>query len=175
MKLHVSLISGFDGKKCEKLSSVRFSEPDSYIRLSPISYGTRMNITLVLVTRKQEGVVLYHGFDKHIAVEVFRGRLRVSFDIGNYPVSTMFSYEQISDDARHVIELLIAGKNFSMRIDGGQTRTIINEGERRSLDLGEPLYLGGLPGETRDGAFKKWHIRNTASFSGMYTSCKVDF
>ena len=42
-------------------------------------------------------MIVYHGVDEHLAVELFLGRLRVSYNIGNYPVSTMFSYEQLSD------------------------------------------------------------------------------
>ncbi len=35
---------------------------------------------------------MYEGYNQHAAVEIFRGRIRVSYDIGNYPVSTMFRY-----------------------------------------------------------------------------------
>ena len=34
---------------------------------------------------------------------------RVSFDIGNYPVSTMFSYVQVNDGEFHTVELSITG------------------------------------------------------------------
>ena len=54
-------------------------------------------MTLLLSTRQRHGVIVYHGVDEHLAVELFLGRLRVSYNIGNYPVSTMFSYEQLSD------------------------------------------------------------------------------
>jgi slit 2 len=91
------LNAGFEGKKCEKLSSISLLEKDAYVSLPPISHRPRSNVTLVLSTRQQQGVVLYHGVDEHLAVELFRGRLRVSYNIGNYPVSTMFSYEQLSD------------------------------------------------------------------------------
>ena len=164
--IHVFVHLGFDGKKCEKLSSISFKQRDAYVELSPLTHQPKTNVTAVVSTEQKQGVILYHGFDQHVAVEVFRGRIRVSYDIGNYPVSTMFSYEQISDGQPHTIELLLTGKNLTMVIDGGLPRTIINEGDRTQMELDEPLYVGGLPADVKDGAFKKWHIRNTDSFAG---------
>jgi len=89
--------TGFEGKKCEKLSSISLLEKDAYVSLPPLAHRPRVNVTLVLSTRQQQGVILYHGVDEHLAVELFQGRLRVSYNIGNYPVSTMFSYEQLSN------------------------------------------------------------------------------
>ena len=68
--------------------------------------------------------------------------------------------------AWHVVELIAAGKNMTMRVDGGAARTIINDGEHQFMELEEPLYLGGLPASVRDSAKKKYHVRNTDSFNG---------
>ena len=68
--------------------------------------------------------------------------------------------------AWHLVELIAAGKNMTMRVDGGVTRTIINDGEHQFMELEEPLYLGGLPASVRDSAKKKYHVRNTDSFNG---------
>jgi len=76
---------------------VSLRESDAYVSLPPLSHRPRSNVTLLLSTRQRHGVILYHGVDEHLAVELFLGRLRVSYNIGNYPVSTMFSYEQLSD------------------------------------------------------------------------------
>ena len=65
-----------------------------------------------------------------------------------------------------MVELIAAGKNMTMRVDGGTPRTIINDGERQFMELEEPLYLGGLPASVRDSAKKKYHVRNTDSFNG---------
>lgn len=66
----------------------------------------------------------------------------------------------------HVVELVAAGKNMTMRVDNGAPRTIINDGEHQFMEINEPLYLGGLPASVKDSAFKKWHVRNTVSFNG---------
>lgn len=38
-------------------------------------------------------MLLYDGQSEHLAVELFNGRIRVSYDVGNHPVSTMYSFE----------------------------------------------------------------------------------
>ncbi|KAI0220854.1 Protein slit [Lamellibrachia satsuma] len=164
---------GFGGKKCEKLISISF-QPDAYVSLRSLDTSASCNITIVMSTKSTQGVILYQGFDQHIAVEIFRGRVRVSFDIGNYPVSTMFSYMTVNDGALHTLELLMKGKNLTMRIDGGTARTIVNEGEKKKLESTEPLHLGGVPTNVKDSAFKKWHIRNTQSFKGCFQQVFVN-
>ena len=47
---------------------------------------------------------------------------RVSYDVGNYPVSTMFSYELVADGNYHTVEILAIKKNFTLRVDGGLAR-----------------------------------------------------
>lgn len=37
-------------------------------------------------------MLLYTGDSAHLAVELFKGRVRVSYDVGNYPVSNMFRW-----------------------------------------------------------------------------------
>lgn len=149
------------------MSSISFLDKDAYLSLPPLQHKPRSNITVLLLTNQSQGIILYQGLDEHFAVEVFRGRLRVSYNIGNYPVSTMFSYEQVSDGNLQTIELLTAGKNVTMRVNGGQPRTIINEGEQQFMETEQPLYLGGLPTGIKESALKKWHIRNAVSFNGM--------
>ena len=66
--------------------------------------------------------VMLLGDYQHLAVELFRGRIRISYDIGNNPVSTMFSYEIMSDGKYHRVELLAVKTNFTLRVDGGLAR-----------------------------------------------------
>ena len=107
---------GFEGKKCEKLSSVSLRESDAYVSLPPLSHRPRSNVTLLLSTRQKHGVIVYHGVDEHLAVELFLGRLRVSYNIGNYPVSTMFSYEQLSDGITAMITVTVLAQPLVVKI-----------------------------------------------------------
>ncbi|XP_046386290.1 protein slit isoform X2 [Ischnura elegans] len=159
---------GYSGKRCEYLTSLRFLHNNSWAELEPLSTRPEANLTLTFATRQPDGVLLYDGSeDQHIAVELFHGRIRVSYDVGNYPVSTIFSYETVSDGRWHTAELLSIKKNFTMRVDGGPARSIINEGEREYLRLSTPLYIGGIPVDPPGKlALSNWHLRNLTSFNG---------
>ena len=161
------IAAGFEGKKCEKLSSVSLKDKDSYIQLKRVDFRHPVNITIVFTTDSNRGIIMYSGTNQHVAVEVFRGRVRVSYDIGNYPGSTMFSYERVDDSQQHSLEMIIKHKQFMMRIDrNGTPRTVVNEGQNNFLSIKEDLYLGGIPTQVNTRAFKKWHIRDGTSFKG---------
>ena len=81
-------------------------------------------------------------------------------------MSTMFSYELVADGNYHTVEILAIKKNFTLRVDGGLARSIVNEGPNEFLNVHTPLYLAGVPQETGTKAWKQWHLRNTTSFIG---------
>lgn len=66
----------------------------------------------------------------------------------------------------HMVELLAIKKNFTLRVDRGLARSIINEGSKEYLKLQSSLFLGGLPAEPAQQAYKQWHLRNLTSFKG---------
>lgn len=147
-------------------------------------------MTVVFTTTQENGILLYDGHSEHLAVELFNGRIRVSYDVGNYPVSTMYrsvfhssyksqyfntylsllcmahSFEMVADGKQHMVELLAIRKNFTLRVDGGVARSIINEGSRDYLRLTSPLYIGGIPSDPGAEAFNHFHLRNLTSFNG---------
>lgn len=66
----------------------------------------------------------------------------------------------------HMVELLAIKKNFTLRVDRGLARSIINEGSKEYLKLTSSMFLGGLPSEPAQQAYKQWHLRNLTSFKG---------
>lgn len=72
----------------------------------------------------------------------------------------------VSDGQYHIAELLAIKKNFTLRVDRGLARSIINEGSKDYLRLNTPMYLGGIPPEPGQQAFTLWHLRNLTSFNG---------
>ena len=42
----------------------------------------------------------------------------------------MFSYAVLNDNRQHAVELLLDGKNLTMRVDGGLARSLINLGSK---------------------------------------------
>ena len=51
-----------------------------------MNFRPQANVTMTFATEQQNGVLLYTGDRQHLAIELFRGRIRVSYDVGNYPV-----------------------------------------------------------------------------------------
>lgn len=159
--------NAIEGKRCEYLTSLSFVDNSSLVELEPLRTRPEANVTIVFTTTQENGVLLYNGQNgDHIAVELFNGRVRVSYDVGNYPTSTMYSYEMVADGKPHVAELLAVKKNFTMRVDNGAARSIINEGPKEYLKLVTPMYVGGVAPEVANIAFTEFHLRNITSFQG---------
>lgn len=78
----------------------------------------------------------------------------------------IFQFQMVADGKYHMVELLAIKKNFTLRVDRGLARSIINEGSKDFLKLSTPLFLGGLPMESGQQAYKNWHLRNLTSFKG---------
>lgn len=85
-------IFSYPGKRCEYLTSLSFVHNNSFVELEPLRTKPSANVTMVFATEQDNGVLLYDGQSEHLAVELFNGRIRVSYDVGNYPVSTMYRY-----------------------------------------------------------------------------------
>ena len=84
-------------------------------------------------------------------------------------VSSMFSYELLSDGEYHRVEMLAVKKKFTLRVDGGLARSIVNEGENEYMDRAarQPLFVSGVPADVGRKSLNSWHLRNATSFSGM--------
>lgn len=85
-----SVVFRLTGKRCEYLTSLSFVHNSSYVELEPLRTKPEANVTVVFTTTQENGILLYDGHSEHLAVELFNGRIRVSYDVGNYPVSTMY-------------------------------------------------------------------------------------
>ncbi|CAF0793366.1 unnamed protein product [Didymodactylos carnosus] len=159
-------LNGFIGDRCDMLKSVTLNTNDSYIKLQKLNVYPRSNITIVFSTTNSTGVLVYFGNIGHMVAELFMGRVRVSYDVGNSPGSVMFSYDTVNDGKIHELQLISIGQNFSLTVDRGYTRHIFNRGQRKYLNITESLYVGGLPNELTNRALSLWHIREATSFQG---------
>ena len=86
----------------------------------------------------------------------------------------IFSYELVSDDRPHGVQLLLHGRNLTMNIDGGVSRSVLNDGQRERLRVKRPLYVGGLPREVGEAALGAWHLRNATSLRGCLLSLYIN-
>uniref|UniRef100_A0A8C6NSN4 Slit homolog 1b (Drosophila) n=1 Tax=Nothobranchius furzeri TaxID=105023 RepID=A0A8C6NSN4_NOTFU len=138
---------GFEGQSCEKLVSVNFVDRDSYVQLQDVKNWPQSNITLQVSTAEENGILLYNGDDEPFAVELHQGRVRVTFDPGNLPATTIYSSETVNDGDFHTVELVTFDRMVNLSVDGGEPTTLDNQGHSQPVTGEAPLYVGGLPEE----------------------------
>uniref|UniRef100_A0A665WG84 Slit homolog 2 (Drosophila) n=1 Tax=Echeneis naucrates TaxID=173247 RepID=A0A665WG84_ECHNA len=136
-------LHGYEGERCETLVSVNFVNRESYLQLPSNLLSPQTNISLQIATDEDSGVLLYKGDNDHIAMELYRGRLRVSYDTGTYPPSAIYSVETVNDGSFHAVELVASDQTLSLSIDGGAPKSINSISKQSTLNIDSPLYLGG--------------------------------
>uniref|UniRef100_A0A673AQ51 Slit homolog 1a (Drosophila) n=1 Tax=Sphaeramia orbicularis TaxID=375764 RepID=A0A673AQ51_9TELE len=124
----------FGGPRCEKLVSVNFIDRDSYLLLSDLKNWPQANITLQVSTDEDNGILLYNGDNDHIAVELFQGHVKVSYDPGSQPGHAIYSTETINDGQFHTVELVTYDQMVNLSIDGGLPTTMDSFGAVRPLN-----------------------------------------
>uniref|UniRef100_A0A8C0F402 Slit guidance ligand 1 n=1 Tax=Bubo bubo TaxID=30461 RepID=A0A8C0F402_BUBBB len=151
-------LPGFGGPKCEKLLSVNFVDRDTYLQFTDLQDWPRANITLQVSTAEGNGILLYNGDSDHMAVELYQGHVRVSYDPGTHPTIPT-SAETINDGQFHTVELVTFDQMVNLSIDGGSPMTMDNSGKHYTLNSEAPLYVGGRTGGFH-GCIRNLYINN---------------
>uniref|UniRef100_A0A1A8F0P0 Slithomolog 2 n=1 Tax=Nothobranchius korthausae TaxID=1143690 RepID=A0A1A8F0P0_9TELE len=172
-------LHGYEGERCETLASVNFVNRESYLQLPSSLLSPETNISLQIATDEDSGVLLYKGDNDHIAMELYRGRLRVGYDTGSYPPSAIYSVETVNDGSFHSVELIAADQSLSLSIDGGPPKSIGSISKRSTLNIDSPLYLGGMPERlSASGGLSALQLssggRNGTSFHGCLRNLYIN-
>ncbi|CAI9562248.1 unnamed protein product [Staurois parvus] len=167
-------LPGFGGTRCEKLLSVNFVDRDTYLQFTDLQNWPRANITLQVSTDEDNGILLYNGDRDHMAVELYQGHVRVSYDPGTFPSSAIYSAETINDGQFHTVELVTFDQMVNLSIDGGAPMTMDNFGKHYTLNSETPLYVGGMPVDVNSAAFRLWQILNGTSFHGCIRNLYIN-
>uniref|UniRef100_A0A8C4UHE8 Slit homolog 2 protein n=1 Tax=Falco tinnunculus TaxID=100819 RepID=A0A8C4UHE8_FALTI len=167
-------LSGYQGEKCEKLISINFVNKESYLQIPSAKIHPQTNITLQIATDEDSGILLYKGDKDRIAVELYRGRVRVSYDTGSYPASAIYSVETINDGNFHIVELLAMDQILSLSIDGGSPKIITNLSKQSTLNFDSPLYVGGMPVKNNIAALRQSPGQNGTSFHGCIRNLYIN-
>ncbi|XP_038266910.1 slit homolog 1 protein isoform X2 [Dermochelys coriacea] len=167
-------LPGFGGPECEKLLSVNFVDRDTYLQFTDLHNWPRANITLQVSTAEDNGILLYNGDRDHMAVELYQGHVRVSYDPGSYPSSAIYSAETINDGQFHTVELVTFEQMVNLSIDGGSPMTMDGFGKPHTLTSEAPLYVGGMPVDVNSAAFRLWQILNGTSFHGCIRNLYIN-
>ncbi|XP_029114808.1 slit homolog 2 protein isoform X3 [Scleropages formosus] len=167
-------LQGYQGERCEKLISVNFVEHESFLQIPSSLISAQANISLQIATDEDNGILLYKGDNDHIAVELYRGRLRVSYDTGSSPPSAIYSVETINDGSFHLVELVAFEQTLSLSIDGGSPKSISTLSKQSTLSIDSPLYMGGMPMKTNVAALRQGPGQNGTSFHGCIRNLYIN-
>ncbi|XP_067858120.1 slit homolog 1a isoform X2 [Heptranchias perlo] len=167
-------LPGFGGARCDKLVSVNFVDRDSYLQFTELKNWPRANISLQVSTAEDNGILLYNGDNDHIAVELYQGHVRVSYDPGSYPSSAIYSLETINDGQFHTVEIVTLDQMVNLSIDGGIPKSMESSVKQSTLNRETPLYIGGMPVDVNSAAFRLWQIQNGSSFHGCIQNLYIN-
>ncbi|XP_072413292.1 slit homolog 1 protein-like isoform X2 [Chiloscyllium punctatum] len=167
-------LPGFGGSRCDKLVSVNFVDRDSYLQFTELKNWPRANISLQVSTAEDNGILLYNGDNDHIAVELYQGHVRVSYDPGSYPSSAIYSLETINDGHFHTVEIVTLDQMVNLSIDGGTPKSMESSVKQSTLNRETPLYIGGMPVDVNSAAFHLWQIQNGSSFHGCIQNLYIN-
>ncbi|XP_073430761.1 slit homolog 2 protein isoform X1 [Dendrobates tinctorius] len=166
--------SGYQGAKCEKLTSINFVGKESFLQIPSTRIRSQTNISLQVATDEDSGILLYKGDKDHVAVELYRGRVRVSYDTGSYPASAIYSVETINDGNFHIVELVGQDQTLSLIVDGGNPKAITNLSKQSSLGFDTPLYVGGMPIKNNVAVLRQSPGHNGTNFQGCIRNLHIN-
>ncbi|CAG5945868.1 unnamed protein product, partial [Menidia menidia] len=166
---------GFEGLSCERLVSVNFVDRDSYVQLQDVKNWSQTNITLQVSTAEENGILLYNGYDEPIAVELHQGHVRVTYDPGNMPATTIYSAETVNDGQFHTVELVTFDRMVNLSVDGGEPKMLDSLGHSQPAAGEAPLYVGGMPEEVVPASLGlSSQTLNVSSFHGCIRNLYIN-
>ena len=133
---------------------VTFRSKDAYLTLPGLFVPTTMNMSFMIKTRDEDGLIMYNpgrGND-FLAVELGSGYLKFIFDTGDGPNEIQVATpKKLNDNLWHnVVISRHRAKNFDVMVDDTVERFTIQDGGSKRFDLGRMLYIGGVPGDDWD-------------------------
>ncbi|KAL7060882.1 hypothetical protein AAHC03_010101 [Spirometra sp. Aus1] len=110
------------------------------------------NLKFRFRTSKVNGLILYGDDSQHdyFTVELFRGRLQVSVNLGTFPWedeqtdNSVLAGSLLDDDQWHDVSIIRTEKNLNISVDGVSTWRNLSA-VFLHMDMNRRLYVGGLP------------------------------
>ncbi|GAV00675.1 hypothetical protein RvY_11493 [Ramazzottius varieornatus] len=125
-----------------------FASAQDYIELETFRAEARLDIKLSFKTTEPNGLILFNGKagKDFIALELVRGALHFTFDLGNGAKSLQSTVTfPLHDNRWHAAHISKPTRNeYVMAIDGLRSVVKVKQ-EKMRLDLSGKLYFGGVP------------------------------
>ncbi|KAJ3587211.1 hypothetical protein NHX12_010809 [Muraenolepis orangiensis] len=162
-------LPGFYGNKCHKMATAHFLGRDAYVELPSARLRPSAHISL-----QDNGLLLYKEDSDPLALELYQGHIRLIYDIANYPPTTVYSVESVSDGLFHTVELLIQNHSLSLVVDNGAPKSLGKLLRQPSVDHNTQLYIGGVPAQVVASGLRPGPDRTLQSFNGCIHNVRVN-
>uniref|UniRef100_A0A8C5FJ55 Slit homolog 3 (Drosophila) n=1 Tax=Gadus morhua TaxID=8049 RepID=A0A8C5FJ55_GADMO len=167
-------LPGFYGNKCHKMATAHFLGRDAYVELPSTRLRPSAHISLQVATDKDNGLLLYKEDSDPLALELYQGHIRLLYDITNYPPTTVYSVESVSDGLFHTVELLLQNHSLSLVVDNGAPKSLGKLPRQPSVDHNTQLYIGGVPAQVVASGLRPGPDRPLQSFNGCIHNVRVN-
>ncbi|XP_030621453.1 slit homolog 3 protein [Chanos chanos] len=167
-------LPGFFGNKCHKMITVHFLGKEAYVKLSSAKIRPSTHISLQMATDKDNGILLYKEDHDPLALELYQGHIRLIYDIGKYPPTTVYSVESVNDGRFHTVELLIQNHTLSLVVDKEAPKSLGKLPRQPSMDHNTQLYIGGVPALIGAAGLRPGPDRPSQSFNGCIHNVRIN-
>ena len=166
-------VEDYIGPTEPQASSVKFSQPTSFLRMPLWSFGRHGELNMTFRTQEPHGLMLYNGGKPgtrdFVAVEMYDGVVYLVIDLGDGVHRYPFSFDALNDGEPHKLTIWRFNRNLKLTLDGATSEYNIPSNEI-DLDLGTFLYVGGVDNPDR----LPWHIWTRSDDKG-FVGCIWDF
>ncbi|MEQ2262693.1 hypothetical protein XENORESO_019487 [Xenotaenia resolanae] len=131
-------------------------------------------VFLQVATNKDNGILLYKEDHDPLALELYQGHIRLIYDIANYPPTTVYSVESVSDGLFHTMELLIQNHSLSLVVDNGAPKSLGKLARQPSVDHNTQLYIGGVPSQVVASGLRPGPERSPQAFDGCIHNVRIN-
>uniref|UniRef100_A0A4W5NH50 Slit homolog 3 (Drosophila) n=1 Tax=Hucho hucho TaxID=62062 RepID=A0A4W5NH50_9TELE len=167
-------LPGFTGNKCHKIVTVHLLGKETYLELPSVKIRNSVHISLQVATDKDNGILLYKEDHDPLALELYQGHIRIIYDIANYPPTTVYSVESVSDGLFHTVELLIQNHSLSLVVDKGSPKSLGKLPRQPSVDHNTQLYIGGVPSAVMASGLRSGPDRSPQAFNGCIHNVRIN-
>ncbi|XP_023932250.1 agrin-like isoform X3 [Lingula anatina] len=111
-------------------------------------------IEITFKTHNKDGILLYNsqfveGRGDFISLAIVNGYVEYRYDLGSGP-ALIRSTKPIQLNRQHHVMVNRSGSRGALQVDNGEEVLGSSQGNLRSLNLDQPLYVGGIPDMTND-------------------------
>ena len=144
---------GRGGVYCERevdIVTPRFKGEQSYLAYSAPYLGESSELRIRFRAARPDGVVLFGSqhptaVGDYILVSIDEGFVSVLFDCGSGEEFVRVTEQRLDDDIYHILDISIDACRVELSVNSWHSLAVTAPGPSTVIDIGQTLYIGGVP------------------------------